>query len=229
LSWTERRYSPWLLNHEQALLARQDRSRKLLVLLAALVALMESLTPWDNLTPDIPAWLHIAVTAILLPAFYFLHQNDYRAKQQAFTLAMADRGRRLLFLDPFLEPEEFAVAEQMQGAHLLPLKRQLDNMFKSGGGISLHRRVDYFYRTLPSATHEGDRLGLLSALHPSTFAPWALGLTLAYLLAPGLGLYLGSAHGLTWLPLLYLIFLYAKRVNSRLAFEDSLFSWLRIG
>jgi hypothetical protein len=229
VSWNERRYSPWLLDHEQALMARQERTRKVLLLFAAIIALMESLTPWDQYTPDIPAWLHIAVTALAMPLLYFMHQNDFRAKQQAFTLAMADRGRRLLFLDPYMEPEEFALAEQMQGAHLLPLRRQMDNLLKSSGGVSLHRRVEYYYRTLPSATHEGDRMGVLSALHPGTFAYWMLGLALTVLLAPGLGINLGSSDGLTWLPLLFLLFLYGKRVNSRLAFEDSLFSWLRLG
>jgi hypothetical protein len=147
---------------------------------------------------------------------------------------MADRGRRLLFLDPYLEPEEFAVTEQLQGAHLLPLQRQMQAALKTGPGLSLHARVEAFYRNLPSTTHEGDRLGALSVIHPATFVTWAIAVVLAVVCAPGLwkllfGVELFGNNGLTLLPLLLLLYLYAARANTRFAFEHALYDWLRLG
>jgi hypothetical protein len=229
VAWNARRYSPWLLKHEERLRARQDSVARLVTVMAVLIGIVEALLPWQNLTPDIPWWVHIAVAAILLPLLYFLWQSDLQRKQQAFTLAMSDKGRRVLFLDPYLEPEEFALSEQVQGAHLLPLQRQIDTAFKTGNGVSLSRRLDYFYRMLPSPVHEGDRLGPLSVLHPVTFISWGLAIGLTLSLLPGFGFGIGTSRGLTVLPLLLLVFLFANRANTRFAYESALYDWLRLG
>jgi hypothetical protein len=224
-----RRYSPWLLNHEENLRLRQDSLTRTVVILAAIVALAEAMLDWGTYTPSIPPLIHIVVTAAALPLLYFLWQADLRRKQQSFSLAMADKGRRLLFLDAHLEPEEFAFTEQLQGAHLLPLQRQMQAALKTGTGNSLHQRLDYFYRTLPSTAHEGDRLGLLSALHPSTFVTWVAAIAIAYVCAPVIGLHIMGNNGLTLLPLLLLLYLFATRANTRFAYEHAVFEWLRQG
>jgi hypothetical protein len=231
----DRRYSPWLLNHEESLRLRQDNFGRSMILVAALVVIAEAMLPWDRYTPDIPALIHIVVAAAASTLLYFIWQADLRRKQQAFALAMADRGRRLLFLDPWLEPEEFAITEQLQGAHLLPLQRQMQAALKTGPGQSLHARVEAFYRNLPSTTHEGDRLGALSVIHPATFVTWGIAVALVVVCAPELWHALfgaklfGTNNGLTLLPLLLLLYLYAARANTRFAFEHALFDWLRLG
>jgi hypothetical protein len=229
VAWNARRYSPWLLKHEERLRNRRDALTRLLMFLAVLIGIIEALLPWQSLTPPVPWWAHIAVAAVSLPIFYFLWQADFQRKEQAFALAMSDKGRRVLFLDPYLEPEEFALSEQIQGAHLLPLQRQLDAAFRTGAGTSLSRRLDYFYRMLPSPVHEGDRLGPLSILHPVTFVSWGIGLGLTIALLPGFGIGIAGMRGLTLLPLLLLLFLFANRANTRFAYESALYDWLRMG
>ncbi|MCH7472502.1 hypothetical protein IIA79_06070 [bacterium] len=235
MAWRERRYSKWLLDHEESLRKRQDRMGRLVIFAAVLVAVAEALMPWERYTPDVPALLHIAVAAIALPVLYLMHLNDFRRKEQAFTLAMSDRGRRLLFLDPYLEPEEFAVQERLQGAQLLPLQRQIDTALRTGASQSLHNRLDYYYKALPYAVHEGDRMGCISFFHPKTFISWFIALGLSWLLFPAMlnlplfGISIGTSQGLTLLPLLMVVYLIAARANSRFAYEVSLFNWLRLG
>jgi hypothetical protein len=229
VSWSERRYSAWLLAHEESLRKRLDRATRQTMLGGVLIGLGEALLPWQDFTPLIPPGIHIAVAALCLPALYMVYQSDLKRKQQAFTLAMADRGRRMLFLDPFLEPEEFALAERMHGAHLLPLARQIDTVFKTGATTSLHNRVDYYFRALPSPVHEADRMGLLSLLHPSNFALWGLAIVLCWITLPTIGLNIAGNDGFSLLALLLPLYLLAARANTRFAFEEALYSWLRLG
>lgn len=228
-SWSDRRYSAWLLAHEESLRKRSDLGLRRVVVAGVLVGLAEGLFPWTDYTPAIPAGIHIAAAALLLPALYMLFQADLRKKQQAFTLAMADRGRRLLFLDPYLEPEEFALSERLHGAHLLPLARQIDTALKSGASVSLHKRVDYYFRALPSPAHEADRMGFLSLLHPANFALWGFAAALCFLTLPGVAPSIGGNNGFSLLGLLLPVYLLGARWNSRLAFEEALYSWLRLG
>lgn len=229
MAWNARRYSPWLLKHEERLRLRRDSFTRLVYLLALLVALCEGLLPWGQLSPQVPWWAHVLAVSLALPVFYFLWQSDLSRKLQAFSLALSDKGRRLLFLDPYLEPEEFALSEQIQGAHLLPLQRQLDSAMRTGPGVSLSRRLDYYYRMLPSTVHEGDRVGLLGLLHPATALSWGIGLGLGWALMPGFGLEILGARGLTILPLLLLVYLIAARGNTRYAYESATYDWLRMG
>jgi hypothetical protein len=228
--WNERRYSPWLLKHEELLRNKQQTSMRFLVLAAVLVAVSEALYPWANVTPQVPAWAHIAGAAILLPLLYLGWQNDLRHKEQAFATALSDKGRRLLFLDPYLEPEEFALSESLSGAHVLPLQRQIDSALNLGAGASLHRRMEQYYRILPSAVHEGDRMGILSVIHPMTFLTWLGVLVMAWVCLPGIGISLGNTgRGLTMLPLLLMLYLYGTRLNTRYGYELALYDWLRNG
>ncbi|MCC7478410.1 hypothetical protein IT575_08095 [bacterium] len=229
MAWNTRRYPPWLLKHEERLRNRQDSFGRLLIFCALIVAAVEALLPWDSLTPQVAWYWHVGAAAILLPVLYFMRQSDLQKKQQAFALALSDKGRRLLFLDPYMEPEEFAVSESLQGAHLLPLQRQLDKALRTGPGVSLGRRLDYYYRMLPSPVHEGDRMGLLSFLHPLTAVNWAVALGLSIALMPGLGLSLLDGRGLSLLPLLLVVYLIAARANTRYAYESATFDWLRMG
>ncbi len=229
MAWQDRQYSPWLLEHEERVHQRQRSVQLSVLALGGCVVVTEALLPWDSITPDIPAWMHIAVAAIVLPLLYFLQQGDYRRKLQAFSVAMSDRGRRLLFLDPFLDPEEFEMQERMQGAHLLPLQRSIDTALKSGATTSLHSRVAFYYRTLPHPVCEGDRMGLLSVLHPATALSWGAALGLAWAFMAGYGLRIGTSDGLSVLPLLLLLYLFSARANSRFAFESALYDWLRLG
>lgn len=229
MSWSERRYSAWLLAHEESLRKRTDLGQRRVILAGALIGIAEGLFPWADYTPKIPAGIHIAAAALLLPALYMLFQADLRKKLQAFTLAMADRGRRLLFLDPYLEPEEFALAERLHGAHLLPLARQIDTALKAGSSSSLHRRVDSYFRALPSPAHEADRMGFLSLLHPANFALWGLAVAICVLTLPGVAPDIGGSDGFSLLGLLLPVYLLGARWNTRLAFEESLYSWLRLG
>lgn len=229
MSWQERRYSVWLLGHEESLHKRQEGAARLVVIVGLAIGLAEGLLPWETLTPPVPAWAHIAAAAIVLPLVYFGFQNDFRRKLQAFTLAMSDRGLRLLFLDPFLEAEEHELQEHVQGAHLLPLLRVVDTALKSGASHSLHQRLNFYFRAMPASTCEGDRLGLLSILHPVTAAAWGLALALNFLLLPGVGLKLFGCSGFSALPTVALLYLLAARANTRFAFETALYNWLRLG
>jgi len=231
VSWNERRYSPWLLKHEELLRKRQGSALTMLVVAALGVAAVEALLPWERITPLVPVWAHMLAVAVLLPLLYLAWQNDLKRKEQAFATALSDKGRRLLFLDPYLEPEEFALSESMSGVHVLPLQRQIDAALNLGAGASLHRRMEQYYRILPSAVHEGDRLGLLSVIHPMTFVTWLAVLALAWLCLPGLGLAIspGAGHGLTLLPLLAMVYLYGTRLNTRFGYELALYDWLRNG
>jgi hypothetical protein len=218
------------LEHEERLHKRQASMQQIVLVLGLGVAVTEALLPWESITPDIPAWAHIAVAAIVLPLLYFMQQGDYRRKLQAFSVAMSDRGRRLLFLDPFLEPEEFEMQERLQGAHLLPLQRSIDTALKSGATTSLHSRVAFYYRTLPHPVCEGDRMGLLSILHPGTALSWGAALVLNWLFMANYGLLkIGTSDGLSVLALLLLLYLFIARANSRFAFEAALYEWLRLG
>jgi len=229
VSWQDRRYSSWLLAHEEKLAKRQGSVARLVVVLGIAVALAEGLLPWQTITPQIPWQAHIVVAALVLPLLYFMYQGDFRRKFRAFTLAMSDHGRRLLFLDPYLEPEEFELQERVQGAHLLPLQRQVDTLLKLSGGDSLHRRVSLYYRSLPSTTYEGDRLGLLSILHPVTALSWGAAIAINWAFLAQLGLQIGTSKGLSALPLLLPLYLFACRANTRFAFETALYNWLRLG
>jgi hypothetical protein len=229
VSWQERRYSSWLLEHEQRLQQRQDSMQRIVIVLGISVAIAETLLPWQEITPDIPVWAHIAAAAAALPLLYMLWQGDFRRKLQAFTVAMSDRGRRLLFLDPSLDPEEFAMQERMQGAHLLPLRRAIDATMRAGAAATLHARVGLYYGTLPHPVCEGDRMGLLSILHPAAALQWGAALALTAACIAHYGLRIGTSHGLSVLPLLLLLYLYASRANTRFAFEAALYDWLRLG
>jgi hypothetical protein len=228
--WNERRYSPWLLKHEELLRHKQMRAQRVLVLVGLAIAATEAALPWSSITPAIPYYIHIAVAAIALPVLYLAWQGDLKRKEQAFATALSDKGRRLLFLDPYLEPEEFALSEQLAGVHVLPLQRQIDTTLQTGASASLHRRMEQYFRILPSAVHEGDRLGLLSFLHPVNFFIWVVVLAVCWVCTPGVGFSFGSGSGgLTVLPLLAAVYLYATRLNTRFGYEAALFDWLRMG
>jgi hypothetical protein len=229
VSWHDRRYSEWLLKHEEALEQRQGGLSRLIIAAALTLGTLESLLPWEHLTPSIPVIVHIAAAALLLPFLYFANQADFRRKLQAFSVAMSDRGLRFLFLDPYFEPEEYELQERVQGAHLLPLQRVMDSALKSGASQSLHHRLSFFYRALPSPVCEGDRLGALSVLHPTTALSWGVALAVAYLALPYTGLKLYGCSGFTTLPLMLLLYLFSARANSRFAFETALYNWLRLG
>ncbi|MDQ3023142.1 MAG: hypothetical protein M3R04_01960 [bacterium] len=222
-SWQARRYSPWLLKHEELLRHKQTAATRSIVIAALAIAVAEAIWPWDSFAHAIPYLAHIAATAVALPVLYLAWQNDLRKKEQAFATALSDKGRRLLFLDPYLEPEEFALSERMSGAHVLPLQRQLDAALNLGPGASLHRRMEQYFRILPSAVHEGDRMGLLSVLHPMTFVVWVAVLVVVWVCLPGIG------TGLTLLPLLGLVYLGGTRLNTRFGYELALYDWLRNG
>lgn len=228
--WNERRYSPWLLKHEEALRKRLAQNQRGLTLAAFVIAGTEAALPWSDITPTVPYWAHIGVVAILLPVLYLAWQNDLKRKEQAFATALSDKGRRLLFLDPYLEPEEFALSEQLSGVHVLPLQRQIDTTLQAGASGSLHRRMEQYFRILPSAVHEGDRLGLLSVLHPVNFFIWFTVFAVAWACMPGIGVHFDSPDGgLTLLPLLAVVYLYGTRLNTRFGYEAALFDWLRMG
>jgi hypothetical protein len=229
VAWRERQYAPWLLEHEERLVKRRELSTRIVIGLGLAVAVLEALWRWENYTPDIPPWLHIAVAALILPVLYFMLQSDYRRKLQAFTREMSDLERRLFVLDPYLEPEQFEVMVRMHGALLLPTQRALDKALRAGGSRSLRRRIDYYFRALPSPVCEGDRMGLLSVLHPKTAISWGVTIALIWLLMPGAGLQLGTSNGLTWLGLLLPVYLISTHLNARYAYELALFNWLRLG
>ena len=208
----------------------RDNSHNLTIVSGVLIALIEALLPWSPaLTPDIaPVW-HIAAAALLLPVLYFMLQSDYRRKLQAFSVAMSDLGRRLYFLDPVLDPEEFEVQMHFQGATLLPTQRAIADALRSGATQSMTNRVNFFFRMLPSPVYEEDRMGLLSILHWRTVLTWAVALGLCLAALPVVGLNIGSSDGLSMLPLLLPLYLISSRINTRLAFELALYNWLRLG
>jgi hypothetical protein len=231
----ERRYSPWLLNNEESLTRRRERSSKLTVFAGVAVALLETLWPWQAYTPAIPAWMHIAATALLLVTLYFMLQGDYQRKLAAMTTAMDDLGRRLYFLDPHLNSEQFEMLERFSGSALQPTQRQLEQIMQVDSARSLRVRIDYYFRAMPTHVLEEDRLGLLSMLHPRTALSWGIALLSSWFLMPRvlnlplLGLSIGSSQGLTFLPLLLVVYLLATRANSRFAYELALYNWLRLG
>ena len=229
MAWRERRYAPWLLEREERLVRRRELISRLIAALGLLVAVVEALWPWHRYTPDIPPWLHIAAAALLLPVLYFMLQGDQRRKLQAFTQAMNDLGRRLYFLDPYLDLEEFEIQQRISGALLMPTQRALDKALRAGASQSLGERVKYFYRALPSPVCEGDRMGLLSVLHPKTAISWGIACAAIWLLMPGGAIGIGSSNGLTWLPLLLPVYLIASHFNARFAYELALYNWLRLG
>lgn len=224
-----RRYSEWLIRQEELLTKRRDFTRNLVIAAGVLVAITEALLPWHNITPAIPAWLHIGVSALVLPILYFLLQNDHRAKLEAFTHTLDDLGRRLMFLDENLASEQFELLESYQGGVLRPTQRYLEERFKLGGHKKLRDRLNWFYRSMPSAVLESDRLGLLSLVHPKTAVSWVLAITLSLLLMPGVGITFGASSGLTVLPLLLPLYLAAAALNTRFAYELAMYNWLRLG
>ena len=237
MSLHQRRYSAWLLAQEERLTRKRELVNRSAIAGGIAIALLEALTPWDTslallggpYTPDIPPLIHIGAAALFLPVLYFMLQTDYRRKLQSFANAMGDLGRRLFFLDPYLELEEFEVQERYQGALLLPTQRALTAALRTGKSPKLSDRVNYFYHCLPSPTYEQDRMGLLSVAHPRTAISWGIALALIWLLWPGHGLTLGSSTGLTFLTLLLPLYLITSRLNSRFAYELALYNWLRLG
>ena len=213
---------------------RRDNTSKLTIALGIFIALLEALWPWEQFTPSIPGWVHIAAASLVLPLLYLMLQGDSRYKLQAFTRAMDDRARRLFFLDHMLNPEEFEVQERMQGALLRPTQRAIEQVARTTATKSLHERVAYYYKAMPCETLESDRMGWLSMLHPKTAISWIAAIMLAWALFPLsgvtlMGLQIGSSTGLSILPLLLLVYLYAARANTRVAFEEALYNWLRLG
>lgn len=223
-----RRYAPWLLDNEERLTRRRDLVNRLTMIGGFLIALLEALWNWNSYTPDIAPLVHIALVALLLPVLYFMLQTDYRTKLASFTQVMGDLGRRLYFLDHYLDLEEFELQQRMSGAMLQPTQRAIDKALRTGESQSLRRRVDYFYRALPSPICEGDRMGFLSILHPRTAISWTVAIFLIWALHPG-GIDIGTANGFTWMCLLLPLYLTAAHFNARFAYELSLFNWLRLG
>ena len=224
-----RRYSDWLIDQEANLTRRRELMNRALIGAGLMVALCEALFPWQNYTPAVPAWLHITVAAILLPLLYFLLQNDYRNKLVDFTAAMSEPTKRLIFIDPELEPEQVALQASFQGSTLGPTRQALDSMLNRSATPSLRLRVNEFYRVLPSNVHEGDRMGLLSLMHPKTALSWLASAGMIWMLMPGIGVSNGTGSGLTLLPLLLPVFLIGGHFNSRYAYELALYNWLRLG
>ena len=227
-----RRYPEWLIKQEERLTKRREALRNVTIALGLLIAVAEGLLPWQALTPQVPAWAHIAAAALLLPLLYFMLQNDHRMKLEAFTHTLGDLGRRLMFLDPGLESEQFELLEKYQSSVLRPTQRYLDERLKLGETKSLRERMNYFFRALPSHTGEAERLGLLSILHPKTALSWVMAIVLCWLLLPGIGLSFGAATphgGLTALPLALGVYLIASHANTRFAYELAMYNWLRLG
>jgi hypothetical protein len=226
-----RRYSDWLIEQEASLTRRRELVNKLMLGAGLLVALLEALWPWQSATPSVPAALHIAMAAILLPLLYFLLQNDYRNKLADFTGAMSDPTRRLIFIDPDLEPEQVALQASFQGSALGPTRQALDEVIRRSATPSLRLRVSEYYRNLPSNVHEGDRMGFLSLMHPKTALSWIASAALIYVMLPvaGVGITIGSGYGLTLLPCLLPVFLIGGHFNSRFTYELALYNWLRLG
>ena len=226
-----RRYSDWLIEQEASLTRRREFLNRSLMVAGLLVALLEALYPWQIYTPSVPAGLHILVAAILLPLLYFLLQNDYRNKLADVTNAMSEPTRRLIFIDPDLEPEQVALQASFQGSALGPTRQALDSMVRRSATPSLRLRVSEYYRNLPSNLHEGDRMGLLSLMHPKTALSWIISGAMIWLLLPvaGVGISIGPGAGLTLLPFLLPVFLIGGHFNSRFAYELALYNWLRLG
>jgi hypothetical protein len=225
-----RRYSDWLLAAELRLTKRRDRVGRVCLLAALLIALVEACLPWDRLTPSIPWWAHIGATVVALPLVYLAAQNDYRSKQQAFAHAMNDLGRRLLFLDNIWDSEHTDLQERYEASVLRPTQRALEQMTPIQQHKSLRHRVDWFFKTLPTSTHEADRLGLLGILHPRVAVGWIAALALAWAFMPGVALLnIAGNHGLTVLMLLLPVYMVYAHFSTRFAFELALYDWLRLG
>jgi hypothetical protein len=225
-----RRYSDWLLAAELRLTKRRDQLTRLCAVMGVLIALVETCLPWERLTPSIPWWAHIAAAVVALPTVYLLAQGDYRAKQQAFAHAMNDLGRRLLFLDSIWESEHTELQERYETSVLRPTQRALEQMGPAQQHKSLRHRVDWYFRTLPTSTHEADRLGLLGILHPRVALGWIMSGVLAALLLPGVALIsLAGNNGLSVLVLLLPVYMVYARFSTRFAFELALYDWLRLG
>ncbi|MCB1219624.1 MAG: hypothetical protein H7A35_01740 [Planctomycetales bacterium] len=224
-----RRYSDWLIDQEASLTRRRDFINRSLIGAGVLVALLEALFPWQQYTPSVPGVLHILVAAILLPLLYFLLQNDYRNKLVDFTSAMNDTTKRLIFIDPWLEPEQVALQASFQSSQLGPARQALDQVVRRAPTPSLRLRVSEYYRGLPSHMHEGDRMGMLSLMHPKTALSWLASAAMIWILLPGVGISIGAGSGLTLLPLLLPVFLVGGHYNSRFAYELALYNWLRLG
>lgn len=224
-----RRYSDWLIEQEASLTRRRELLNRGLIGAGLLVALCEALFPWQKYTPSVPGWLHIAVAAIILPLLYFLLQNDYRNKLAEFSSAMMDTTKRLIFIDPALEPEQVALQASYQASTLGPTRQAIDSVVRRSATPSLRLRVSEYYRVLPSNIHEGDRMGFLSMLHPKTALSWLASAAMIWIMMPGIGISIGSGSGLTLLPLLLPVFLVGGHFNSRYAYELALYDWLRLG
>jgi hypothetical protein len=222
------RVAPWISKQEERLVRRRDAVRNFSYVAAGLIAILEALWPWADYTPGIHSTLHIAAVAIVLPAVYFLLQGDMRNKQLAFNRAMDDLGRRLLFLDPQIHPEDMERQLRYQGSLLQPTRQAVEQLIKPGKQQSLRDRFEYYYRALPHPVCEGDRMGFLSLLHPKTAVSWGLSIALVWLLAPG-GLNFGPNNGLTWLPLLLPLYLVLSHFNARWAYEIAMYEWLKMG
>jgi hypothetical protein len=166
---------------------------------------------------------------VLLPLLWYLAQNDYRHKLQGFTHAMNDLARRLLFLDNIWDTEQAALVERYESSVLRPTHRALQEALPGQVQKSLRLRVDWYYKALPTALHEADRMGLLSLLHPRILLGSTVLAALCVLLVPGGLLRWGGNSGLSVLVLLLpLYFIYCYR-NTRFAFELALYDWLRLG
>ncbi|MCB1217355.1 hypothetical protein KDL44_08170 [bacterium] len=224
-----RRYSDWLIDQEASLTRRREFVNRLLMGAGIFVALLEALFPWQHYTPSVPALLHILVAAILLPLIYFLLQNDYRNKLVDFSSAMSETTRRVIFIDPWLEPEQIALQASFQSSALGPTRQALDQVIRRSATPSLRLRVSEYYRNLPSNLHEGDRMGLLSLMHPKTALSWLASAAMIWIMMPGIGVSIGAGSGLSMLPLLLPVFLIGGHYNSRFAYELALYNWLRLG
>lgn len=224
-----RRYSDWLLAAEMQLTKRRDSLTRGCIVAACLVAVLEAVWPWDNFTPQVPGWLHILAAALLLPLLYVAAQNDFRAKQQAFSHAMSDLGRRLLLLDSIWDSEHSELQERYESSVLRPTQRALEQAQQTTAHKSFAARRDWFYKALPTSVHEADRMGMLSILHPKTALGWIGAVALAVLFLPGGAFQYFGLHGLTLLVLLLPIYLVNGHLNTRHAYEMALYDWLRLG
>jgi hypothetical protein len=225
-----RRYSEWLLNAEMRLTKRRDQLMRFCMICAGLVAVLEAVWRWEQYTPLIPWGVHLLLAALLLPLLYLALQGDFQRKQQAFSHAMNDLGRRLLLLDGIWESEHAELQERYESSVLRPTQRVLDQLSSTAPvHKSFSARRDWFFKALPSSVHEADRMGLLSVLHPRLAIGWGVALALCLLFLPG-GLFkLFDFNGLTFLVLLLPVYLFASFHGTRHAYELALYDWLRLG
>jgi len=229
MSLHQRRYPDWLLAAETRLTRRRDLVTRSVIVSAVIVGVAEAAVPWERVTPSVPWWAHIIAAAIALPLLWSLAQSDHRAKLAAFTAAMSDLSRRLLFLDNIWDTEHAALTEQYEASVLRPTQRALHDLQPGVVQRSLRLRVDWYYKALPTSVHEADRMGLLSLLHPLVLVSWVAALALCATLLPFGLVQWGANHGLTLLVLLGPIYLIQAHFNTRFAFELALYDWLRLG